>query len=70
MVRWWNLQGLLQSPVGLLTGMAQGTTSLLSNTVYAISDAATQFSRAAHKVPLHLIICKNFEDTYGYNFST
>ncbi|GMP98388.1 hypothetical protein CsSME_00046298 [Camellia sinensis var. sinensis] len=29
--------------------MAQGTTSLLSNTVYAISDTATQFSRAAHK---------------------
>lgn len=30
--------------------MAQGTTSLLSNTVYAISDATSQFSRAAHKV--------------------
>ncbi|KAF2317615.1 hypothetical protein GH714_025588 [Hevea brasiliensis] len=30
-------------------GMAQGTTSLLSNTVYALSDAATQFSKAAHK---------------------
>nr|XP_043636090.1 uncharacterized protein LOC122607220 [Erigeron canadensis] len=38
-----------QSPAGLITGMAQGTTSLLSNTVYAISDAATQVSRAAHK---------------------
>ncbi|KAL5574177.1 hypothetical protein UlMin_023774 [Ulmus minor] len=38
-----------QSPTGLITGMAQGTTSLLSNTVYAISDAATQFSKAAHK---------------------
>ncbi|KAL3650642.1 hypothetical protein CASFOL_007045 [Castilleja foliolosa] len=38
-----------QSPSGLITGMAQGTTSLLSNTVYAISDATTQFSKAAHK---------------------
>ena len=34
--------------------MAQGTTSLLSNTVYAISDAATQFSKAAHKVSPYL----------------
>ncbi|XP_062110985.1 uncharacterized protein LOC133822610 isoform X2 [Humulus lupulus] len=40
---------IFQSPTGLITGMAQGTTSLLSNTVYAISDAATQFSKAAHK---------------------
>ena len=40
----------LQSRARLITGMAQGTTSLLSNTVFAISDAATQFSRAAHKV--------------------
>uniref|UniRef100_A0A803PHY5 Vacuolar protein sorting-associated protein n=1 Tax=Cannabis sativa TaxID=3483 RepID=A0A803PHY5_CANSA len=40
---------IFQSPTGLITGMAQGTTSLLSNTVYAISDAATQFSQAAHK---------------------
>lgn len=31
--------------------MADGTTSLLSSTVYALSDAATQFSKAAHKVP-------------------
>ena len=45
----------LQSPAGLITGMAQGTTSLLSNTVYAVSDAATQFSRAAHKVTPHLV---------------
>ena len=30
--------------------MALGTTSLVSNTVYALSDAATQFSNAAHKV--------------------
>lgn len=43
------VQNVFQSPVGLLTGMAQGTTSLLSNTIYAISDAASQFSRAAHK---------------------
>lgn len=42
-------RSFMQSPAGLITGMAQGTTSLLSNTVYAISDAATQVSRAAHK---------------------
>ncbi|XP_021627253.1 uncharacterized protein LOC110625875 isoform X2 [Manihot esculenta] len=42
-------RSILQSPTGLITGMAQGTTSLLSNTVYALSDAATQFSKAAHK---------------------
>ncbi|PSS01845.1 Vacuolar protein sorting-associated protein like [Actinidia chinensis var. chinensis] len=42
-------RSVFQSPAGLITGMAQGTTSLLSNTVFAISDAATQFSRAAHK---------------------
>ncbi|XP_058105019.1 intermembrane lipid transfer protein VPS13 isoform X6 [Magnolia sinica] len=42
-------KGVLQSPTGLITGMAQGTKSLLSNTVYAVSNAATQFSKAAHK---------------------
>ncbi|GFS39452.1 TUDOR-SN protein 1 [Actinidia rufa] len=42
-------RSVFQSLAGLITGMAQGTTSLLSNTVFAISDAATQFSRAAHK---------------------
>ncbi|GMG99180.1 hypothetical protein Nepgr_001020 [Nepenthes gracilis] len=42
-------QGVLQSPSGLITGMAQGTTSLLSNTLYALSDAATQFSNVAYK---------------------
>ncbi|KAJ4847163.1 hypothetical protein Tsubulata_009134 [Turnera subulata] len=42
-------RSVLQSPTGLITGVAQGTTSLVSNTVYALSDAATQFSRAAHK---------------------
>ncbi|KAG8383675.1 hypothetical protein BUALT_Bualt04G0038500 [Buddleja alternifolia] len=40
---------VLQSPSGLLTGMAQVTTSLFSNTVYAISDATSQFTKAAHK---------------------
>ena len=39
-----------QSPSGLFTGIAQGSKSLLSNTVYAISSATTQFSKAAHKV--------------------
>ncbi|XP_065618243.1 uncharacterized protein LOC136062728 [Quercus suber] len=38
--------------------MAQGSTSLLSNTVYAISDAATQFSKAAHKG----IVALTFDD--------
>ncbi|KAL1321059.1 hypothetical protein AAHE18_14G101700 [Arachis hypogaea] len=42
---WYNLQ----NPTRLVTGMAQGTSSLLSNTVYAISDAASQFSKAARK---------------------
>jgi hypothetical protein len=36
--------------------MAQGSTSLLSNTVYAISDAATQFSKAAQRVSLMINI--------------
>lgn len=49
---------LLQSPTGLITGMAQGTTSLVSNTVYALSDAATQFSKAAQKVILPLLVSK------------
>ncbi|KAL0738567.1 hypothetical protein Bca4012_014777 [Brassica carinata] len=40
---------LLNSPAGIIQGMAHGTTSLLSSTVYALSDAATQFSKAAHK---------------------
>ncbi|KAM7261915.1 hypothetical protein ACFE04_020992 [Oxalis oulophora] len=39
----------LKSPTSLITGMAQGTSSLVTNTVYALSDAATQFSKAAHK---------------------
>ncbi|KAL8141634.1 hypothetical protein V2J09_014666 [Rumex salicifolius] len=42
-------KGVLESPTGLITGMAHGTTSLVSNTLYAFSDAATQFSKAAHK---------------------
>ncbi|KAK3033799.1 hypothetical protein RJ639_034370 [Escallonia herrerae] len=42
-------RSVMETPAGLITGISQGTTSLLSNTVYAISDAATQFSRAARK---------------------
>ncbi|KAI4331783.1 hypothetical protein L6164_016738 [Bauhinia variegata] len=42
-------KSIMQSPTGLITGVAQGTTSLLSNTVYAVSDAASQFSKAARK---------------------
>lgn len=42
-------KGVMQSPSGLFSGMAQGTSSLFSNTLYAISDTATQFSKTAHK---------------------
>ncbi|XP_073032093.1 intermembrane lipid transfer protein VPS13 isoform X2 [Primulina eburnea] len=52
---------VFQSPAGLITGMAQGTTSLVSNTVYAISDATTQFSKAAHKG----IVAFTFDDQPG-----
>lgn len=45
----------LQSPTGLIMGMAEGTTSLFSNTLYAISDAASQFSKVARKVFLALM---------------
>ncbi|KAF8413976.1 hypothetical protein HHK36_001974 [Tetracentron sinense] len=38
--------------------MTQGITSLLSNTVYAISDAATHFSKTAHKS----IVAFTFDD--------
>jgi hypothetical protein len=48
---WFNLQ----SPTGLIKGMAEGTTSLLSNTLYAVSDAASQFSKVARKVFLNLM---------------
>ncbi|KAM3303588.1 putative protein isoform X1 [Capsicum chacoense] len=43
------VQSVFQTRAGFIKGMAQGTSSLLSNTVYALSDAATQFSKAAHK---------------------
>ena len=55
----------LQSRAGLIIGMAQGTTSILSNTVFAISDAATQFSRAAHKVVVQLM---TLSDMAGSHF--
>ncbi|KAK4756247.1 hypothetical protein SAY87_006374 [Trapa incisa] len=42
-------RNVLQSPVELVRDMARGTSSLLSNTVYALSDAAFQFSKAAQK---------------------
>ncbi|KAJ6837122.1 uncharacterized protein M6B38_121275 [Iris pallida] len=42
-------RGIVQSPVGLLTGILEGSKSLVSNTVYAVSSATTQFSKAAHK---------------------
>lgn len=43
------VQSVFQTRAGFIKGVAQGTSSLLSNTVYALSDAATQFSKAAHK---------------------
>lgn len=41
---------MFQSPSELMKGVALGTKSLVSNTVYAVSNATTQFSKAAHKV--------------------
>ncbi|KAF6145934.1 hypothetical protein GIB67_007953 [Kingdonia uniflora] len=55
-------RGMFQSPVGLITGMAQGTTSLFANTVYAVSNATTQFSKSAHKS----IVAFTFEDQATY----
>ncbi|CAN6484627.1 unnamed protein product [Victoria cruziana] len=43
------VKGVWQSPGGLFQGVLYGTQSLLGNTIYAISNAATQFSRAARK---------------------
>ncbi|KAK9110206.1 hypothetical protein Sjap_018266 [Stephania japonica] len=51
-------KGILQSPAGLIIGMAQGTSSLLSNTVYAVSNAATQFSKSVQKS----IVALTFDD--------
>ncbi|XP_073012455.1 intermembrane lipid transfer protein VPS13 isoform X2 [Typha latifolia] len=42
-------RGVLQSPAELLTGIAQGSKTLLSSTIYAMSSATTQFSKTAHK---------------------
>ncbi|KAH0746457.1 hypothetical protein KY285_008114 [Solanum tuberosum] len=43
------VQSVFQTRAGFIKGMAQGTSSLLSNTVYALSDSATQFRKATHK---------------------
>ncbi|KAI3958319.1 hypothetical protein MKW98_011007 [Papaver atlanticum] len=51
-------RGILKSPSGLFTGMREGTRSLFSNTVYAVSNAATQFSKSAHKS----IVALTFDD--------
>ncbi|WOK94697.1 hypothetical protein Cni_G03402 [Canna indica] len=40
---------LQQSPGGLLTSIAHGSRGLLNSTIYAISSATSQFSKAAHK---------------------
>lgn len=37
------------NPLGLLNGITQGSKSLITNTVYAISSATTQFTKTAHK---------------------
>ncbi|KAF9591494.1 hypothetical protein IFM89_004548 [Coptis chinensis] len=50
--------GILKSPSGLFTGMAQGITSLFYSTVYASSTAATQFSKSVHKS----IVAFTFDD--------
>ncbi|XP_059074534.1 uncharacterized protein LOC131074913 isoform X2 [Cryptomeria japonica] len=42
-------KSIVQNPTGLVTSMAEGTKSLLNNTVFAVSNAATQFSKAARK---------------------
>ncbi|KAL2613042.1 hypothetical protein R1flu_024734 [Riccia fluitans] len=39
----------IQSPTELVRGLAHGTRSLVTNTVFAFSNAATRFSRAARK---------------------
>ncbi|KAI3918818.1 hypothetical protein MKX01_042138 [Papaver californicum] len=62
-------RGILKSPSGLFTGMREGTRSLFSNTVYAVSNAATQFSKSAHKSIVALTFddhaVSNFEDRKG-----
>ncbi|KAL5715325.1 hypothetical protein ACHQM5_017158 [Ranunculus cassubicifolius] len=41
--------GVLKSPSGIFSGMAHGSSSLFYNTVYAVSNTATQFSKSVHK---------------------
>ncbi|XP_078445725.1 vacuolar protein sorting-associated protein, putative (DUF1162) isoform X2 [Wolffia australiana] len=42
-------KGIVQSPAGLITGVARGSKSLIGSTIYAMSSAASQFSKAVHK---------------------
>ncbi|KAG0496670.1 hypothetical protein HPP92_001361 [Vanilla planifolia] len=42
-------RSVIQSPFGILTGVVEGSKSLFSNTIYALSSATTQFSKSAHK---------------------
>ncbi|KAJ1693233.1 hypothetical protein LUZ63_009931 [Rhynchospora breviuscula] len=42
-------KGLLQSPRELVSGIAEGSRTLLGSTIYAISSATTQFSKTAYK---------------------
>lgn len=41
---------VLQSPVELLNGLAQGSKTLIGSTVYAVSSATSHFSKTAYKV--------------------
>jgi len=42
-------KGKLQSPVELLSGLAQGSKTLIGSTVYAVSSATSHFSKTAYK---------------------
>ncbi|EEE67937.1 hypothetical protein OsJ_25824 [Oryza sativa Japonica Group] len=42
-------RGILQSPVELLNGIAQGSKTLIGSTVYAVSSATSHFSKTAYK---------------------
>ena len=52
----------LQSPVELLSGLAQGSKTLIGSTVYAVSSATSHFSKTAYKVfmPMAILIIKMY----------
>jgi hypothetical protein len=55
------LVALLQSPVELLNGIAQGSKTLIGSTVYAVSSATSHFSKTAYKVFM-LMTCLIIEE--------